>query len=164
MKTRYLLLLTVMWTVAAFGQEFDSGFTAVPPLSTSDERSAAELEDLVAPMALYPDPLIAIMLPAAVYPLEVVQAARFVAYNNSSTTLDAQIDSQPWDDNVIAVARFPEVLQYMSDNLDWTVELGNAFTDQPMDLMDAIQSLRVRAQSTGALQTTPEQIVTVTNA
>jgi Protein of unknown function (DUF3300) len=160
MKARYLLL-TVMWSFAAFGQEFD---TAVPPLSAPGQRSMTDLENLVAPIALYPDPLIAIMLPAAVYPVEIVQAARFVAANNTPAALDAQIDSQNWDDNVKALARFPEVLQYMNDNLEWTVQLGDAFMDQQMDVTDAIQSLRVKAQSIGALQTTPEQIVTVTNA
>jgi hypothetical protein len=158
------LLLAAMWSVAAFGQEFDDDFFAVPPLSESAERSPDELEKLVAPMALYPDPLIAIMLPASVYPVEVIQAARFVAANNTPAALEAQIDSQPWDENVRALARFPEVIQYMSDNLDWTIELGEAFLDQPMDLMDAIQSVRVRAQAAGMLQSTPEQIVTVTNA
>jgi hypothetical protein len=148
-----------MWSVAAFGQESDL-FEPIPPLSEPAERSAAELEDLVAPIALYPDPLIAVMLPAAVYPVEIVNAARFVANPNNLATLD----DQPWDDNVRAVARFPEVIQYMSDNLDWTVELGDAFLDQPMDLMDAIQTLRAKAQSAGTLQTTPEQVVSVTNA
>ena len=111
-------------------------------------------------MALYPDPLIAVMLPAAAYPVQVVNAARFVA--NPSNL--AAIDDQPWDDNVKAVARFPEVIQYMSDNLNWTVDLGDAFTEQPLELMDAIQALRARAQSAGTLQTTPEQVVIVTNA
>src|SRR5215467_10246547 len=140
MKTRYLLF-ALMWSVTAFGQEFDDSIAAsVPPLSEPAERSADELEDLVAPMALYPDPLIAVMLPAAVYPVEIVNAARFVANPNNLATLD----EQPWDDNVRAVARFPEVIQYMSDNLDWTVELGDAFTEQPLELMDAIQDLRAK--------------------
>jgi hypothetical protein len=161
MKTRYLLL-TVMWSVAAFAQEPESEPASLPapPLSAPAERSAEDLEELVAPMALYPDPLIAVMLPAAVYPVEVVNAARFVADTNNLATLD----DQPWDDNVKAVARFPEVIQYMSDRLDWTAELGEAFTEQPLELMDAIQDLRAKAQSAGTLQTTPEQVVIVTNA
>src|SRR5215471_13245426 len=161
MKTRYLLF-AVMWSLATFGQEPDADSVAapVPPPSEPAQRNADELEKLVAPMALYPDPLIAVMLPAAVYPVEIVQAARFVANPNNL----AALDDQPWDDNVKAVARFPEVIQHMSDNLDWTVELGDAFVDQPLDLMDAIQALRAKAQTAGTLLTTPEQVVTVTNA
>ena len=131
-----------------------------PPPSAPAQRSAADLEKLAAPMALYPDPLVAVMLPAAAYPVEIVQAARFVANTNNVTLLD----DQPWDDNVKAVARFPAVIQSMSDQLSWTVELGQAFVQQPSELMDAIQSLRVRAQSAGTLQTTPQQVVIVTNA
>jgi hypothetical protein len=131
-----------------------------PPPSAPAQRSAAELEKLAAPMALYPDPLIAVMLPAAAYPVEVVQAARFVANTNNLATLD----DQPWDANVKAVARFPSVIQKMSDELGWTAELGQAFVQQPLELMDAIQSLRARAQSAGTLQTTPQQVVIVTNA
>ena len=161
MKTRDLLF-ALMWSVTAFGQEFDADPNAasVPPLSEPAERSVDELEKLVAPMALYPDPLIAVMLPAAVYPVEIVQAARFVSNPNNVGVIDAQ----PWDDNVKELARFPTVIQYMSDNLDWTVELGEAFTQQSMDLMDAIQTLRTRAQATGTLQSSPEQNVVVTNA
>jgi hypothetical protein len=158
MKTRFLLL-TLMGSLATFGQEPDS-FEPTPPPSEPAQRSAAELETLVAPMALYPDPLIALMLPAAVYPVEIVKAARFVANPNNLATLDAQ----PWDENVIAVARFPEVIQHMSDQLDWTSELGDVFVEQPLDVMDAIQALRTKAQSAGTLQTTPQQVVTVTNA
>ena len=131
-----------------------------PPPSASAPRSAADLEKLVAPMALYPDPLIAIMLPAAAYPVEIVQAARFVANTNNLATLD----DQPWDANVKAVAKFPTVIQYMSDELGWTAQLGQAFVQQPSELMDAIQSLRTQAQSAGTLQTTPQQLVIVTNA
>ena len=131
-----------------------------PPPSAPPQRSAADLEKLAAPMALYPDPLIAVMLPAAAYPVEVVQAARFVANTNNLATLD----NQPWDANVKAVARFPSVIQKMSDELSWTVELGQAFVQQPSELMDAIQALRAKAQSAGTLQTTPQQVVIVTNA
>ncbi len=132
----------------------------VPPPSAPAQRSAADLEKLAAPIALYPDPLIAVMLPAAAYPVEVVQAARFVANTNNLATLD----DQPWDANVKAVARFPSVIQKMNDDLGWTAELGQAFIQQPSELMDAIQSLRAKAQSVGTLQTTPEQVVIVTNA
>ncbi|HLH52889.1 MAG TPA: DUF3300 domain-containing protein [Verrucomicrobiae bacterium] len=138
--------------------QFD-GLTTPPP-SMPPQRGAANLEKLVESVALYPDPLIAVLLPAAAYPVEVVQAARFVADTNNLATLDNQL----WDENVKAVARFPSVIQKMSDELGWTVELGQAFVEQPLEVMDVIQSLRSKAQSAGTLQTTPQQVVIVTNA
>ena len=133
--------------------------TPAPPPSAPAERSAADLEKLVAPIALYPDSLIATILPASVYPLEIVQAARFVANTNNLANLDAQ----PWDENVKAVARVPAVIQKMNDDLTWTMELGETFLAQDKAVMDAIQNLRAKAQKAGTLQTTPQQVVTVTN-
>lgn len=161
-KRRLWLLFVTTWAIAAVAQETSNqpGEASAPPPSTPAQRSAAELEKLVAPMALYPDPLVAVMLPAAAYPVEVVQAARFVADTNNLSKLD----EQPWDENVRAVARFPSVIQKMSDELGWTVELGQAFVEQPLDLMDAIQSLRAKAESLGTLRTSAEQVVLVTNA
>jgi len=111
------------------------------------------------PIALHPDPLIAILLPAAVYPLEIVQAARFVKDTNNVP----KVEEQSWDANVKALAKFPDLIAKMDADLAWTVELGQAFLDQPKELMDTIQSLRAKAQKAGTLQTTPQQIVTVTN-
>jgi hypothetical protein len=111
------------------------------------------------PIALHPDPLIAIILPASAYPLEVVQAARLVKDTNNIPKLD----EQPWDENVKAVARFPELIAKMDADLAWTLQLGQAFVDQPKELMDTIQALRAKAQKAGNLKTTPQQIVTVTN-
>jgi hypothetical protein len=165
MKTIKQILMPVVvaaiaaLTAPAIAQQAADASPAPPP-SAPAQRSAADLEKLVAPMALYPDPLIAVMLPASAYPVEVVQAARFVADTNNL----AKLDDQPWDPNVKAVARFPAVIQKMSDELGWTVELGQAFLQQPPELMDAIQSLRAKAQSVGTLQTTPQQVVIVTNA
>jgi hypothetical protein len=133
--------------------------TPAPPPAAPSKRSAADLEKLVAPIALYPDPLIATLLPASVYPLEIVQAARFVANTNNL----AKLDEQPWDDNVKAVARVPAVIQKMNDDLSWTMELGDAFLAQDKDVMDAIQTMRGKAQKAGTLQTSPQQVVTVTN-
>jgi len=130
-----------------------------PPPSAPAKKSISELEKLVEPIALHPDPLIAIILPAAAYPLEIVQAARFVKDTNNV----AKVDSQPWDDNVKAVAKFPEVITKMDADLPWTIDLGNAFVNQPKELMDAIQKLRSMAQKAGNLKTTEQQIVTVTN-
>jgi hypothetical protein len=130
-----------------------------PPPSAPAKLSAADLEKLAMPIALHPDPLIAVILPAAAYPIEVVQAARFVKNTNNV----AKVDEQPWDENVKAVAKFPQLIAKMDEDLAWTVQLGQAFVDQPKELMDAIQGLRSKAQKAGNLKTTEQQIVHVTN-
>jgi hypothetical protein len=132
---------------------------ATPPPSAPAQRSEADLERLVAPIALYPDPLIATILPASVYPLEIVEAARFVKDTNNI----AKLDAQPWDANVKAVARVPEVIAQMNESLDWTKGLGQAFLEQQSEVMAAVQSMRAKAQKAGTLKTTPEQVVVVTN-
>lgn len=133
---------------------------SAPPPSQSAGFSAAELETLARPIALHPDPLIAVILPASVYPLEVAQAARFVKDTNNL----ARLAEQPWDDKVKAVAQYPEVIAMMDADIAWTTKLGQAFLNQSMDLMNAIQALRAKAQANGALKTTPQQVVTSTNA
>lgn len=133
--------------------------TPAPPPSAPPKLSAADLEKLVAPIALYPDPLIATLLPASVYPLEIVQAARFVLDTNNL----AKLDAQPWDENVKAVARVPGAIKKLNDDLQWTISLGEAFLAQDKDVMDAIQNMRGKAQKAGTLQTSPQQVVTVTN-
>jgi hypothetical protein len=120
---------------------------------------AAELETLLMPIALYPDALLATLLPASVYPLEIVQAARFLQDSNNVS----KIDEQPWDRSVKAIAKIPAVLKKMNDDLSWTIQLGEVFLNQDKDVMDAIQSLRLKAQKAGTLKTTEQQIVTVTN-
>ncbi len=134
--------------------------TPVPPPAAAAKRSAAELEKLAMPIALHPDPLISIILPAAVYPVEIVLAARFVQDTNNVS----KVDAQPWEENVKAVAKFPELVAKMNADLDWTVALGQAFLDQRKELMDTIQALRLKAQQAGTLKTSPQQVVTVTNA
>jgi hypothetical protein len=132
---------------------------SAPPPSAPPKYSAAELEKLAAPIALHPDPLIAIILPASVYPLDIVQAARFVKDTNNLP----KVDEQPWDENVKALAKFPELLQKLNDDLTWTMDLGQAVLDQQKELMDTIQMLRGKANSAGVLKTTPQQVIVVTN-
>ena len=143
----------------ANAQQDTPSVAPAPPPSAPAQRSAADLEKLAAPIALYPDPLIATILPAAAYPLEIVQAARFVADTNNL----AKLDAQPWDENVKAVAAVPAAIQKLNDDLPWTISLGEAFIAQPKELMDTIQNLRAKAQSLGTLKTTPQQVVIVTN-
>src|SRR5262245_47132564 len=167
MKTYYLLLiLSLSFTALAAdptapqtSQPSQPADTPAPPPASPPKRSAADLEKLVGPIALYSDPLIATILPASVYPLEIVQAARFVADTNNL----AKLDEQPWDDNVKAVARIPGAIKKLNEDISWTIELGEAFLAQDKDVMDAVQSMRAKAQKAGTLQTTEQQIVTVTN-
>ena len=126
----------------------------------------AELDQLVAPIALYPDPLLSEVLIASTYPLEVVQAERWAKSNNSlkGEALTAALAKQGWDDSVKALAQVPNVLTMMADQLDWTQKLGDAVLAQQPELMDAIQRLRGRAQANGKLQSTKELTVTVKSA
>jgi hypothetical protein len=139
-----------------------------PPLLAQPSAATApfkpeELEQMAAPIALYPDPLLAEVLMASTYPLEVVLAARFVQANPNLTgeALTEALKAHAWDDSVKSLVAFPQVLGMMNDKLDWTQKLGDAFLAQRQDLMDAIQRLRARAQAQGTLATTPQQTVTV---
>lgn len=127
-------------------------FAALPP-SVAREN----LDDLVAPIALYPDALLAQILPASTLPLEVVQAARWVKANPGLEYLD----DQPWDPSVLAVARYPTVIAMMDEKLDWTVRLGEAFLAQQEDVMASIQRLRTQARDVGSLCDTEQQVVVV---
>jgi len=122
-----------------------------------------ELEQLVAPIALYPDALLAQILMACTYPLEIVSAARWVEVNPTlqDQALEDALQTQPWDPSVKSLTAFPQVLTMMNDKLDWTQKLGDAFLAQQKDVMDAVQGLRTKAQSQGNLQTTTEQKVIV---
>jgi hypothetical protein len=138
-----------------------------PPPSAPPALFAPEqLEQIAAPIALYPDPLLAQVMMAATYPLEVVQAARFVQANPAlqGGPLNDALRAQSWDDSVKSLVLFPQVLAMMNDKLDWTQRLGDAFLGQQQDLMDAVQRLRVRAQAQGTLATTAQQTVIVEQA
>jgi len=111
---------------------------------------------LVGPIAVYPDPLIAELLPAATFPSEIVMANRYVSQGGDPN----QIPDQGWDPSVQAMAHYPNVLKWMDDNLTWTTQLGQAFQNQQPDVMNAIQQLRGQAQSLGNLPTTPQEVVT----
>jgi hypothetical protein len=121
----------------------------------------AELESLVAPIALYPDQLVAQTLAAATYPLEVVEAARWLQSNSSlqGESLVKAAAQQNWEPSVQALVVFPDVLQKLSQNLTWTTALGNAFLAQQEDTLSAVQSLRAKAQASGALQSNAQLAV-----
>ena len=115
------------------------------------------LQELVAPIALYPDPILADVLPAATYPDQVQQAAQFIQSDPSAP--DDQIAQQNWDPSVQALAHYPSVLQYMAANPQWTESLGAAFVNQQPQVMEAIQDLRAQAQTEGNLETNQDEYV-----
>lgn len=125
--------------------------------------SQAELDQLAAPIALYPDSLIPQILMASTYPLEVVEAARWQKANPKlkGDALAKELEKKSWDPSVRSLVAFPDVLQTMDEKLDWTQRLGNAVLVQEKDLMEAIQRLRRKAIDAGQLKTSPEQEVEV---
>ena len=120
-----------------------------------------QIQQLVAPIALYPDALIAQMLMASTYPLDIVQANRWLGDHQGleGDALQQAVDQQDWDESVKALVFFPSVLGFMSDNLDWTQDLGDAVLAQQGDVTDAIQRLRAEADQTGALASNEQQKV-----
>jgi hypothetical protein len=127
----------------------------------ADRFTREELRTLLAPIALYPDALLAQLLPAAAYPLEIVQAQRWLDKNQAlvATNDFSGIDKQKWDPAVKAMARFPDVMRKMSEDLPWTTDLGDAIVNQAQDVADVIQELRAEAEKSGALKTTAEMTV-----
>jgi hypothetical protein len=118
--------------------------------------SPEQLDNLLAPIALYPDPLLAQVLPAATFVDQIDEAARYVRAHNPSG-----IDDQPWDVSVKAVAHYPGVLYMMADKLDWTTAVGQAYVNQSTDMMVSVQRLRAMANAQGNLVSTPQQQVIV---
>ena len=149
------------WPALAANEPAAGTEAAAPEQQT---LSQGELDALVAPIALYPDALLAQVLMAATYPLEVVQADRFAKDNTSlkGDKLDEALAKQDWDASVKALVATPTVLDMMNKDLDWTQKLGDAVLAQQPDVMDAIQRLRAKAEANGKLATTKEQKVTVT--
>ena len=123
--------------------------------------NAAQLEQLVAPIALYPDALVAQVLAASTYPGQIADADRWREMQGyaSPEQIAAAADAQNWDPSVKALMAFPQVLAQMDHNLQWTTALGNAYYNQPQDVFEAVQVMRGRARTAGTLQSTPEQAV-----
>src|SRR3974390_1197830 len=119
--------------------------TSSPPAPASNPQplKSGELDQLVAPIALYPDPLLAEVLMASAYPIEVVQAERWLEANKNlqGDQLKAAVDKQPWDESIKSLVATPSVLEMMSSQLEWTQKLGDAVVAQQADVMDAIQRL-----------------------
>lgn len=133
---------------------------AVPQVPVA--YTAAQIDQWVAPIALYPDALLSQVLMAATYPANVIQAAQW-SRDNPKMQGDAAVQAvagQPWDPSVKSLVAFPQLMSLMGENPPWVQNLGDAFLAQPKDVMDSVQRLRLLAQQTGALQSTPQQTVT----
>ena len=134
-----------------------------PQTKTASQLSPARLGQMLAPIALYPDDLLADVLAAATYPLDVVEAARWLQDPQNAALkgdqLFAALQQKSWDPSVKSLALFPRILRMLDANLEWTEQLGEAYLADPAALMDAVQRLRRRAQSAGRLVTTPQEIV-----
>jgi len=139
------------------------GVSSAVPAQDSRTFSEEDLDRLLAPVALYPDPLLSQVLMASTYPLEVVQAARWVKRNPGlkGAALDRALAGEPWDPSVKELAAFPDVIEMMNENLEWTQQLGDAVLAQQAEVMDTVQRLRRRAEAEGNLRTTPQQRVIV---
>jgi hypothetical protein len=132
------------------------------PAPPYTQQTPEELRQLVAPIALYPDSLVAQILAASAFPEQVVEADRWVQAHPDlkGDALGQAVDQQPWDPSVKALAAFPSVLGNMDKNLSWTSSLGDAYYNQEQDVMDAVQVMRQKAEQAGNLKSTPQQTVT----
>src|SRR5216110_1986171 len=156
--------LAFLWSgSSAFAQQAES---QVMTTTTSDTEQApqlpsGELDSLVAPIALYSDPLLAQTLAASTYPLEIIQLQQWMDRNKNlkGKALADAVAKQQWDPSIQAMVEFPDVVQRMAGNIQWTTHLGNAFLAQQSDVMDAVQRLRGKAESIGNLKTNAQQTV-----
>jgi len=157
----FLLVLTT-FPVGAFAQNASPSGTQNAPASGTGEESqplsSDELDGLVAPIALYPDALVAQILGAATFPYEIVDATLWLKDNPElkGEALAKQVDQQSWDPAVKALTQFPSVLDNLAKNLAWTSSLGEASATQQSDVMAAVQRMRAKAQAAGNLKSTPE--------
>jgi hypothetical protein len=168
-RSRHLLvsMLSLPLLFAAWPQSLPASQENQAPAQSSQgvpyaPQSPDQLQQLVAPIALYPDSLVAQILAASAFPEQVVEANRWVQAHSGlqGDSLGQEVDQQPWDPSVKALAAFPSVLGNMDKNLSWTSSLGDAYYNQEQDVMDAIQVMRQRAEQAGNLKSTPQQTVT----
>ncbi|HEY1903434.1 MAG TPA: DUF3300 domain-containing protein [Terracidiphilus sp.] len=147
---------------ADLGGQYDQQYAPQQPQQTTQPFAAAQLEQLVAPIALYPDNLIAQILAASTYPAQVVAADNWLRSQGyaSPDQIAYEADAQAnWDPSVKALTAFPQVLDLMNRDLSWTTDLGNAYYNQPQDILQTIQVMRQRAEDAGTLQSTPQEAV-----
>src|SRR5204862_148384 len=147
---------------SAFAQQAQS---QVMTTTTTEQESPKipneQLDSLVAPIALYPDPLLAQVLAASTYPLEIVQLQQWLTKNKDlkDKALADAVQKQPWDSSIQSMAALPDVVKRLADDIGWTTDLGNAVLAQQSDVMDAVQRMRAKAQEKGNLKSTEQMKV-----
>jgi len=158
--------LLVTLAGAAFALTGVASFEAAWAQASAQEPAAApippeQLDSLVAPIALYPDPLLAQVLAASTYPVEIVQLQQWLAKNPGlkDQALEDAVSKQPWDPSVKGLAGLPDVIKRLADDIQWTTDLGNAFLAQQKDVLDAVQRMRTKAQTKGNLSSNEQQTV-----
>src|ERR1700751_2307524 len=166
-----ILLMTIRrWTavscvisIAAGGTPLWAG--AQQPVSSTQSQAAKippdQLDSLVAPIALYPDPLLAQLLAASTYPLEIIQLQQWLSQHKDlkDQALEEAVMKQDWDPSVQGLAAMPDVVKRLADDIQWTTDLGNAFLAQQSDVMDAVQRMRKKAQDAGNLKSSEQMKV-----
>src|SRR5215471_13720092 len=162
-----IVVLGLALNSAAFAQQAES--QAMTTTTTDQETiklPPQELDSLVAPIALYPDTLLAQTLAASTYPLEVIQLQQWMANNTNlkDKALADAVSKQPWDPSVQGLVMYPDVVQRMAGNIQWTTDVGNAFLAQQSDVMAAVQRMRGKAESKGTLKTSAQQTVQTSTA
>src|SRR5437667_12159749 len=128
--------------------------TTTPDTERAPKLPSDQLDSLVAPIALYPDQLLSQTLVASTYPLEIIQLQQWMEKNKNlkGQALSGAVEKQSWDPSIQAMATFPDVVNRLADNIQWTTDMGNAFLAQESDVMASIQSMRAKAQSQGNLK------------
>jgi len=162
---RSVVVICSLLLAACFGLAQQPQNAPQQPQQTGPLLSPDQLDNLVAPIALYPDPLLSQVLAASTYPLEVVEAQQWVQHNTNlqgQQLMDAA-KQQNWDPSVQALVALPDALHLLSSDVRWTTDLGNAFLAQQNDVMNAVQRMRARARSNGKLNSTQQQVVTTEN-
>ena len=157
-----IVIVSLALSSTAFAQQAQSQeMTTTTNNQEMTKLPAEELNSLVAPIALYPDQLLAQTLAASTYPLEIIQLQQWMDKNKTLTgqALADAVAKQPWDPSIQGLVMFPDVVQRMAGNIQWTTDLGNAFLAQQSDVMDAVQRMRSKAQGTGNLKTSAQQVV-----
>src|SRR5215475_144409 len=162
MKPTLTRAVAVLCSALLAAQPYMNGQQPAPTAQAAGLLSPQQLESLVAPVALFPDPILSQLLVASTYPLEIVEAQRWVSQNPGlqGQQLTAAAAKQPWDGSVQALVAMPDLLKRLNQDIGWTSDLGNAFLAQQQDVMAAIQRMRQKAMESGALKSTPQQTVT----
>lgn len=156
-----LLCCLLLQLTARAGAQGDASQPNAQPQAPAVPPKSEDLQQLVAPIALYPDALVAQILAASEYPTEIVEADRWVQSHPDlkDEKVAGEIDKQPWDPSVKALTQFPSVLQNMDKNLSWTSSLGDAYANQQQDVMDAVQAMREQARKAGHLNSNEQEKV-----